>query len=152
MYVFSYFCLWIFRINSPKSGTAGSKCKCICSFVKYCQILLHMLWNILYSYPQYTRVPGSPQPRQMCTATNCSGDLSSEWQALYSFNLHSLYYERDWAFVHIFKGLFACILYGLSISLNHPSYKEAGFFLSYFWSSLSVLKTHHRDGSLLFVL
>ena len=52
-YVFSYFCCCTFEIGLR---TCCAKGKCICSFVRYCQISFHQDYDILYSHKWYVVV------------------------------------------------------------------------------------------------
>ena len=87
----------LFRCNLHlilRSEIAGSNCKCIYIFARYCQIPLHRGCNILYSHQQCIRVPISPQACQH-TAFSILNVCQSDKQDTvfqYSCNLHFSYY------------------------------------------------------------
>lgn len=77
-----------------RSEIAGSNCKCIYIFARYCQIPLHRGCNILHSHQQWIRVPISPQAHQQSAFSILNVCQSDKQDMVFqcSCNLHFSYY------------------------------------------------------------
>ena len=87
----------LFRCNLHlilRSEIAGSNCKCIYIFARYCQIPLHRGCNILYSHQQWIRVPISPQACQQSAFSILNVCQSDKQDMVFqcNCNLHFSYY------------------------------------------------------------